>query len=102
MLAAIPNVVNLGNITLHNSHTFVVRIQNVGKEIITPAVKVGCTGCTQASLRDPHIQPGQETILTIIFTPKAYGNQIKTVRLNYTPKGLNQQSLVITFNATVI
>ena len=103
MLVAIPAEINLGAILITSSHPFEIKIKNTSQtESFTPTIQVGCHGCTQAHLINTTIQPGQITTMKVVFTPKAHGQQSKSISLHYAPFGLSTQSLKVWFHVNVL
>lgn len=98
MLTAIEPTKNLGKLKYGKPSGFNFQIKNQsGREIKINKIVVGCGSCTKASTTKEILQPGEDGIINVTFTPGSTGNQTKHISVRYD----ESQVLKLEFTAEV-
>lgn len=95
--------IQLGTLKYGVKHSFEVTLVNSAEtKININKVYVGCTACTTAEINKKTLDPKEEVILNIHFTPGSTGNQNKQVSVAYSSDDNKvYPDLSIKFKATV-
>jgi hypothetical protein len=97
MLISNQQIIDLGSIQHNRAHSFNFELKNAGDNPISiNRVNVGCGSCTTASATNNNLNPGETTLLNVVFTPASIGPQTKNVTVIWDEK----YNLRLNFTAT--
>lgn len=101
MLTVDNKVKMLGSLKFGQPHSFTYTLTNDHtQEVHINKIVLGCASCTKASVDKWTVQPGETSILSVVFTPGSLGLQTKTIQILYSIAGSEFPSVELKFKAT--
>ena len=93
--------IDLGTLQQNKKHNFVALVRNDKNFPITVTrIKVGCSSCTEATIRKFTIQPKEDVLMDVKYTPFTVGPHDKYIKVYYTENNVPLE-YTFTFKATV-
>lgn len=84
MIEAKNQTVDLGKLPYGKPHSFTYElVNNSDKQTLIDDLIIGCTACTKATLPKFLLEPNEEVVLNVIFTPGSTGINNKSISLRY-------------------
>jgi shikimate 5-dehydrogenase len=93
--------INLGTLTANKKHNFVALVRNDSNfSIVITKLKVGCSSCTEATVRKYNLQPKEDVLMDVSYKPFSTGLHEKMITVFYTENNVEKEHKLI-FNTTV-
>lgn len=93
--------IDLGTLQQNKKHKFSALVRNDKNfPIKVTRIKVGCSSCTEATIKKYDIQPNEDVLMDISYKPFSVGSHDKAITVYYTENNVDLQ-YTFTFKAIV-
>lgn len=79
MIEVKPVTFDFGDLPINKSKKFSVEVTNTGVKKVIVDTKPYCSSCTTAKVVKHHLDPGESTLINLVFTPTKLGLNHKVV-----------------------
>lgn len=102
MLTSTTAVILLGNIAYGKTYNFTYTVKNEYiNELTIDKVVAGCRSCTEATIDNKVLAPGEEGTISVAFTPGRVGKDVKSLTVINRTGGRVRPNLLLQFKYNV-